>query len=62
MKTPKKGKKVVFVFASGERLIGIIEHVSEGPSDNWIVEEIFSGRAVGIVHIRNYDYMRLCDS
>jgi hypothetical protein len=61
-KKSHKGKKAVFVFSSGQRMIGIIEHVPDGPSDNWVVQEIFSGRAVGTVEIRNYDYMRLCDS
>jgi hypothetical protein len=58
----KIGDKVSFKFSNGDWMLGIIKYIPVGPFDSWIIDEIFTGSIRGIVYIRNYDYMRLCDS
>jgi hypothetical protein len=58
----KIGDKVKFNFSNGDRILGIIKYIPVGPFDSWLIDEIFSGENIGPVFIRNYDYMRLCDS
>jgi len=59
MKKAEKGDRARFVFASGEKIFGIIEYIPVATGDSWIITEINEGQKLGTVYIQQFDMMFL---
>jgi hypothetical protein len=60
MKKAEKGDRARFVFASREKIFGIIEYIPVATGDSWIITEINEGQKLGTVYIQQFDMMFLC--
>ena len=51
------GDKVTFIFSSGKKLYGVVEHIPAATGDSWIITEWYEGKKLSLVYINQFEMM-----